>query len=36
MRKGRNFELGLDARIDTGKWLQISGTVQQGRGPAVD
>ena len=30
--KGRNFELGLDARIDTGKWLQISGTVAQGRG----
>jgi hypothetical protein len=30
--KGRSFELGLDARIDTGKWLQISGTVQQGRG----
>jgi hypothetical protein len=30
--KGRPFELGLDARIDTGKWLQISGTVQQGRG----
>ena len=30
--KGRNFELGLDARIDTGKWLQVSGTVAQGRG----
>ncbi|HEY3042969.1 MAG TPA: Ig-like domain-containing protein, partial [Vicinamibacterales bacterium] len=30
--KGRNFELGLDARIDTGKWLQISGTLKQGRG----
>lgn len=30
--RGRNFELGLDARIDTGKWLRISGTVRQGRG----
>jgi hypothetical protein len=30
--RGRNFELGLDARIDTGKWLQVSGTVRQGRG----
>ena len=30
--RGNNFELGLDARIDTGKWLQISGTVRQGRG----
>ena len=30
--KGRDFELGLDARIDTGKWLQVSGTVLQGRG----
>jgi hypothetical protein len=30
--RGRNFELGLDARIDTGKWLQVSGTLRQGRG----
>jgi hypothetical protein len=29
---GDNFELGLDARIDTGKWLRVSGTVQQARG----
>jgi hypothetical protein len=29
---GRNFELGLDARIDTGKWLRVSGIVRQGRG----
>jgi hypothetical protein len=29
---GREFELGLDARIDTGRWLSIRGTVQQGRG----
>ena len=30
--QGRNFELGLDKRLDTGKWLQISGTLRQGRG----
>jgi hypothetical protein len=30
--RGRDFELGLDARIDTGRWLQISGTVRRGRG----
>ena len=30
--RGRNFELGLDARIDTGKWLQVAGIVRQGRG----
>ena len=29
---GKNFEFGLDARLDTGKWLQISGTVRKGRG----
>jgi hypothetical protein len=29
---GRDIELGLDARIDTGRWLSIRGTVQQGRG----
>ena len=30
--RGKDFELGLDARIDTGRWLQVSGKVQQGRG----
>lgn len=30
--RGRDFELALDARIDTGRWLEVSGTVQQGRG----
>jgi hypothetical protein len=30
--KGRDFDLGLDARLDTGKWLRVSGTVRQGRG----
>jgi len=28
----REIELGLDARIDTGRWLEVSGKVQQGRG----
>ena len=31
-RHGKDFELGLDARIDTGRWLAVRGTVQQGRG----
>jgi len=30
--KGKDFDLSLDARIDTGRWLQITGTVQHGRG----
>jgi hypothetical protein len=30
--RGRDFELALDARIDTGRWLQVTGTLQQGRG----
>jgi hypothetical protein len=30
--RGKDFTLGLDAHIDTGRWLQVSGTVQQGRG----
>lgn len=29
---GKELELGLDARIDTGRWLSIRGTVQQVRG----
>jgi hypothetical protein len=28
----KEIELGLDARIDTGRWLTVRGTVQQGRG----
>jgi len=28
----REIELGLDARIDTGRWLEVSGKVQQGHG----
>jgi hypothetical protein len=30
--KGKDFTFGLDAHIDTGHWLQVSGTMQQGRG----
>jgi hypothetical protein len=30
--QGKDFELSLDARIDTGRWLQVRGTLQQGRG----
>src|SRR5581483_11371533 len=29
---GKETELGLDARIDTSRWLEVSGTVQHGRG----
>ena len=29
---GKDLELGLDARIDTGRWLSVRGTVQQVRG----
>jgi hypothetical protein len=29
---GKDFELSVDARIDTGRWLQVRGTLQQGRG----
>jgi hypothetical protein len=30
--RGKDYELGLDARLDTGRWLRVSGKVQQGRG----
>ena len=29
---GKDIEFALDARIDTGKWLTVRGTMQQGRG----
>ena len=29
---GKDIELGLDARIDTGRWLEVRGTVQHARG----
>jgi Bacterial Ig-like domain len=30
--RGKDFELSLDARIDTGRWVEVAGTLQQGRG----
>lgn len=30
--RGRDFELALDQRIDTGRWLEVTGTLQQARG----
>lgn len=30
--RGDDFELSLDARIDTGRWVEVTGTVQEGRG----
>lgn len=30
--KGKDFELALDSRLDSGRWLEVSGAVQQGRG----
>lgn len=30
--RGRDFELSLDARLDTGRWVEVSGTVHEGRG----
>ncbi len=29
---GKEFELALDSRIDSSRWLQVKGTVQQARG----
>ena len=30
--RGRGFDFSVDARVDTGRWLQVSGTVTQERG----
>jgi hypothetical protein len=30
--RGKDFELALDARIDTGRWLEVSGMLHEGRG----
>jgi len=30
--KGKGFNLSIDARLDTGRWLEVTGTVRQGRG----
>ena len=29
---GKEFELALDSRIDSSRWLQVKGTIQQARG----
>ena len=31
--RGRGFDLSVEARVDTGRWLQVTGTVSQDRGP---
>jgi hypothetical protein len=30
--RGKGFDLSVDARVDTGRWLQVSGVVSQDRG----
>jgi len=30
--RGKDFELALDSRVDTGRWIEVTGTLQQGRG----
>jgi hypothetical protein len=30
--RGRGFDLSVDARVDTGRWLQVTGMVSQDRG----
>ena len=30
--RGRDFDLSVDARVDTGHWLRVTGTVSQERG----
>ena len=30
--RGEGFDLSVDARVDTGRWLQVSGSVSQDRG----
>jgi hypothetical protein len=30
--RGRGFDLSVDAKVDTGRWLQVSGTVAMDRG----
>lgn len=33
--RGRGFDLSVDARVDTGRWLQVSGTVSLERGLVI-
>src|SRR5687768_14042216 len=30
--RGKGFDLSVDARVDTGRWLQVTGVVSQDRG----
>ena len=30
--RGKGFDLNVDARLDTGRWLQVTGTVSQAKG----
>ena len=30
--KGKGFDLALDARLDTGRWIEVTGVVKEGRG----
>jgi hypothetical protein len=30
--RGKDFDLALDSRLDTGRWLQVTGALRQGRG----
>jgi Bacterial Ig-like domain len=30
--KGKGFNFSLDSRLDTGRWLEVTGTVREGRG----
>jgi len=30
--RGKGFDLSIDARIDTGRWLEVVGVLKQGRG----
>lgn len=30
--RGRDFELSLDTRVDTGRWVEVTGTLRQARG----
>jgi hypothetical protein len=30
--RGKGFDLNVDARVDTGRWLQVTGTIERERG----
>jgi hypothetical protein len=33
--RGRGFDLNVDARVDTGRWLQVTGVVSQDKGLVI-